>query len=911
MKIKREQVEKVLSRLSFDVRKLREQIRKKAPKDTAETPERIEKRKRNVMASTDNVAEANRRFERIIKGNDLININYLEKGFLASRSVGRIHVCDADGNVVGYGTGFLVAPEVLITNNHVLESIDDATNSFVEFDYELDTSGKDRPTHVFPLEPSRLFITSEPLDFTVVAVSRKSRNKERHLTEYGWLKLIAEEGKILTAEYVSIIQHPGGQRKQVAVRENKVIKIDPDVVWYATDTLQGSSGSPAFNNEWQVVALHHLGVPRSDEQGNWLTKTGQIWDPSMDESMVDWIANEGIRVSRIVFELQSQAPTHTLLAPIFTGKSPPPEVMGTNSLSSRPSTSSKPVISIDTKHEPGAREIALTVPLRIAISLGDGAQIAGVSAVDTATIQERISIDPDYTNRRGYDPDFLGSRTRRVPLPELSDELLANAAKLNDGGGYELKYNHFSVVMHSDRRLAIFTAVNIDGNQSMSLTRESDRWIYDERIPRESQCGEDLYARNDLDRGHLVRRLDPAWGESERIAKVANDDTFHFTNCSPQHKDFNQGKNLWAGLEDYVLENADTSNIRIVVFTGPVFRDDDREYRDVRIPAQFWKVIAAIGDDDRLYSTAYIVSQAGLVQALPREFTYGQYKTFQVRVVDIEALTGLDFGNLREVDAFRTNAGAAVRPRRGRVNEAFSFKSVGWQGLASLDEIQIPRRSSAPRRTTPSENALLEAQNPGRFSGTPKTEWLSSPAGPDRDMRLLEEFSYTDPNGRRWVAPAGSTINGASIPRALWSSVGSPYTDDYRCASIVHDVACDNQTIPRKEADQMFYHACIAGGCSVAQARVLYAGVRIGAWSSSLQGVIGSVNELTPFRSTEAVSRDVEVKRKFDDVVSRISKQERELTLSELDRIVDETLAAPLPAATPGRESFARSERRT
>jgi hypothetical protein len=97
--------------------------------------------------------------------------------------------------------------------------------------------------------------------------------------------------------------------------------------------------------------------------------------------------------------------------------------------------------------------------------------------------------------------------------------------------------------------------------------------------------------------------------------------------------------------------------------------------------------------------------------------------------------------------------------------------------------------------------------NYGRFSDNPQTEWVTDSGGPDRDMKLLREFWYEDPNGKRWTAPKGNTINGASIPRPLWSTVGSPYTDDYRNASIVHDVACDQANTPdkREAADKMFY----------------------------------------------------------------------------------------------------------
>ncbi len=123
----------------------------------------------------------------------------------------------------------------------------------------------------------------------------------------------------------------------------------------------------------------------------------------------------------------------------------------------------------------------------------------------------------------------------------------------------------------------------------------------------------------------------------------------------------------------------------------------------------------------------------------------------------------------------------------------------------------------------------------GSFSGDPRTRWISDSNGRDRDMELLEDFSYTDPDGRVWPAPAGSVVNGASIPSFLWSTVGSPYTDNYRNASVVHDVACEDSTVDRFEADQMFYYACLAGGCSVKEAKKLFIGVRFGAWMDDCQ----------------------------------------------------------------------------
>ena len=121
----------------------------------------------------------------------------------------------------------------------------------------------------------------------------------------------------------------------------------------------------------------------------------------------------------------------------------------------------------------------------------------------------------------------------------------------------------------------------------------------------------------------------------------------------------------------------------------------------------------------------------------------------------------------------------------------------------------------------------------GKFSGEPEARWLTESDEPDRRMRLLGEFWFSDPRRKELKVPAGyDDMNGASIPRALWSLVGSPYTGDYRRASIVHDKACDDageDKGKRRAADRMFYHACREGGCSIRQAIILYVGVRIGA----------------------------------------------------------------------------------
>jgi endonuclease G len=292
--------------------------------------------------------------------------------------------------------------------------------------------------------------------------------------------------------------------------------------------------------------------------------------------------------------------------------------------------------------------------------------------MSTDMVSRSVSIDPDYSDRRGYDSAFLDVK---VPLPRLSVAMRKNAAKPLHGTGkrdYVLPYHHFSVVMNQQRKLAYYTAVNIDGRTLHKLKRESDKWAYDPRIAKDCQMGSEIYEHNPLDLGHLVRRIDPAWGEAEAIAKTANDDTFHFTNCSPQHKQLNENKTTWAGLEDYILQNALAYQLKVSVFSGPVFGADDFIYRTVQIPKQYWKVVAMVKTDGQLSATAYLLDQSKLLEDIgARGFTFGAYRMFQVSVETIESLTGLHFGALSQHDPFA-----------GR-------RSVGMLEITSLAMIQV------------------------------------------------------------------------------------------------------------------------------------------------------------------------------------------------------------------------------
>ncbi|WP_104198658.1 DNA/RNA non-specific endonuclease [Cryobacterium sp. Y29] len=250
----------------------------------------------------------------------------------------------------------------------------------------------------------------------------------------------------------------------------------------------------------------------------------------------------------------------------------------------------------------------------------------------------------------GYERDFLGS-SLPLPIPRLRTPIR------------ELPYTHFTILLDSSRRLAVVTGVNIDGDQLVDVARGDD-WHLDARVPAHEQTGEGVYANNDLDRGHLVRRRDPVWG-SESTARQANKDTFAYTNAAPQAAEFNQSKELWLGLEDHILNYARTNQNRISVFTAPVLTAEDPLYRGVEIPQSFWKIAAWTSLEENivvLHAAGFVLDQSAQLSELELDTAQalariqgsppplGPYRTYQVPIVDIISLTGLAMTELADAD---------------------------------------------------------------------------------------------------------------------------------------------------------------------------------------------------------------------------------------------------------------------
>lgn len=276
--------------------------------------------------------------------------------------------------------------------------------------------------------------------------------------------------------------------------------------------------------------------------------------------------------------------------------------------------------------------------------------------------------DEEAAASGGYAADFLRVR---LTVPKLSPANGRDASKLNRSE--VIPYTHFSLALSRRRRFAFWVAWNVDGARLRKYGRSGLRFGFDPRLPEECQVGEELYADNRLDRGHLARRADLVWG-SDTEAKRANRESFLFTNIAPQMNNFNQSMlgGMWGRLEDALFEEVEVEDLRISLFGGPVFHDDDREYRGVQIPREFFKVLAYVADGD-LSAKAFLLTQSLDQLEL---FELNPFKVFQVTLGEVEQRCGFRFpANLRAADSFAE--------RLARRPEATGER----QPLASLGEI--------------------------------------------------------------------------------------------------------------------------------------------------------------------------------------------------------------------------------
>jgi endonuclease G len=637
--------------------------------------------------------------EAVVGARDFLSVEFLERGLAAARSVGRILVKTGGGHVAR-GTGFLVAPGLLMTNEHVLTSSTLAAACVVEMDYEQNWFGGEKRSQIFVLEPPRFFLNDRTLDFALVAVAPKS-DRGVAIEGYGWLPLISSQGKIAITgkDYINIVQHPLGREKEVVLRDNRILDLRTGdegtgadlgpFLHYEADTEKGSSGSPVLNDQWEVIALHHSGVPAKDDNGNWLDKDGKVFDratQSLDD--LQWIANEGVRVSSLVnfIERAPVQPHERDLLNSFLSASPP-VVLGTASeaqenanvraaTSPPPAPPAPPPVQEADRHETDedttvaaarariaspeeAAAVTIEVPLRISVALGSS--VAGTSltarivdAPGAGAAEDLVeALPPDLADRRGFDRQFLGEK---VPMPTIKAEprfggLLRIPRPAREADEFELRYHHYSVLMCAGRRLAYLSACNVDYAAEATVGRSEGegRWRLDPRLDPSQQLGSAYYANNDYDKGHLTRREDVAWGRDKDQAKVANQDSFTYTNSAPQHFRYNQssagkGLRLWGELENFITSQGEEQRTRLSIFNGPVFSSADKPLKDALVPLSFFKIVIWRDGTEEPGAVGFLLEQKGLVADLAERIDVGEFEVRQRRIADIEAMLDIEFG---------------------------------------------------------------------------------------------------------------------------------------------------------------------------------------------------------------------------------------------------------------------------
>jgi len=662
---------------------------------------RLDRRKLRVTSKNTKLREGTqggRGFEQVLNfSRDFQFTTFLEQAIHVAQAVCRL-VTRKEAGVVRYGTGFLVTPQLLLTNHHVLPSRKEASATRAEFGYQLDRDGNPHPRiRRIELDPDRFFFSSKRLDFALVALQLESQLDRLPAV---WCPMIKELGKIVILEHVNIIQHPLGREKQVVIRENRVIDSfdwKGTVLHYEADTERGSSGSPVFNDQWEVVAVHHASVPNTDSRGRWLKVDGGIWKKETDDPiLVHWVANEGVRTSKIVQEverLKVDGEAKRLWSEFLEAKAPTlsPSVWNNDAVpdpqfafSQHSGTQVPLATTAGLADVPGISSgrsgSSLSIPIRISVEIGSpegGAATirGGVVTPAVGDAQEDRSKkwigrvedadsagESESMERSGYDPMFLGME---VPFPLLTVATRSKAFAFQEIVGnakYLIPYHHFSILFHKTRRVAFVAGVNYDPTAPVRLLRDEGRedWRYDRRLKpaEELQAGEFLYDDNPLDKGHLVRRTDAAWGATPQEARSAGDDTFFFTNCVPQHEITNRGQTqkapdglvLWRQIEDFLTKRGDESQRRISIFNGPILRDHDLIYKKVKLPREFWKVVVFRDDSGNPKSLALRLTQASLIQGLEEAFLPSEYETVQVSIKSIEADTGLNFGKIAAWD---------------------------------------------------------------------------------------------------------------------------------------------------------------------------------------------------------------------------------------------------------------------
>jgi len=572
-------------------------------------------------------------------------------------SIGRIELPDHPSLPYG-GTGFVVGENLLMTNRHVAElfalglgreelSFRSGQRAAVDFVRE-----RDRPdtrqfsvagvVMVHPYWDMALLATEGlgGVDPLRLSVADPGDLRERTVVVIGYPALdqrsdVDLQNRIFRGVFNVKRMQPGLLRDRADIDS---FGHAVSAVTHDSSTLGGNSGSAVIDVETgTVVALHFAGI--------YLKANYAV--PSRELARDRRVVEAGVNFEAEVTEAGSLASDR------FWRDADPSRGGGEAAAVAAPQPAAAP------------EALSWSIPLELTVQIrgaaaasspdGAGAPVARV----TEALAEPFH-DDDFSTRRGYDAGFLGTEVR-LPRVRDGEQVLSRL----DDGSPELRYEHFSVLLHKRRRLALLTASNVDAAPARKrpepgrdysrkgLTglgdNDQEKWFTDPRVPAIHQLPDRFFTkdRGSFDKGHIVRREDVAWGRTYDEVRRANGDTFHVTNCSPQIARFNRSnlKGVWGQLENLVLAQAKSE--RYCLFAGPVLRDDDPIFRGVDddgtvrvpIPRQFWKIVVARSDEG-LGTFAFILDQDLSDTSL--EFAVDElWRTRMISLPELEQLTQL------------------------------------------------------------------------------------------------------------------------------------------------------------------------------------------------------------------------------------------------------------------------------
>jgi endonuclease G len=632
----------------------------------------------------------------------------LKKRILAAiPAIGRIEV-PGSGYPYG-GTGFLVGPNLLMTNRHVAaifaRGLGTRSLRFIEgrsasIDFKRDAQAGE----VFDVRKIRLI---HPYwDMAILEV-------EGVPADLRPLTLATSDARDLPdASEVAVIGYPAFDPRNPATVQDDIFReryqvkrMQPGALHGAGETdsfgkllsaalhdcstLGGNSGSAIVSlATGQVVGLHFGGRYL---ETNYAVPTGAL---ARDSRVVDL---------GVAFDVSAAGDPNDWSdwwdkADSASGDA---EVAGTAALPTNSGAAATvhsptgPVSSNVVRSRDGS--VTFEVPLRITVSLGNAPLVdAAATAAESVGTAEKPAAPgnafvpmavADYRGRKGYQDDFLSGGTSLagivVPMPEAADPSLLAPLK---AGGTLLHYQNFSILMHAQRRLALVTASNVtdefklrEPESGRDYSRKGlfdEKWFVDQRMDAQYQLPDVFYSKDDgaFDKGHIVRRDDVAWGKSFELLIKGNVDSFHVTNCSPQVAGYNRsdsGQDNWGDLENHVLGEA--ASERLCVFAGPILSTDDQTFVGkgpggsvlrARVPMRFWKVIVARVSDG-LAAYGFVLEQdlgsVPLEFAVPDEFLPVVYP-----ISDISAMTGVVFDkSITAADQFDSLRGTEIALRAG------------------------------------------------------------------------------------------------------------------------------------------------------------------------------------------------------------------------------------------------------